>query len=185
MSTTPPTADLQEMIGERSRLSWGIRAAAALIIGIIVLVWPQSTISVLAVLLGIYFLILGLLRIVQGIFMKDLNAGGRIANFIIGGLILVAGLVVIRNPFATAVFVVIIVGVSWIFEGIATLVNTARGYGDGVSIVVGLLILVAGIIVVLFASGATIAYAIFLGITLIFVAILDVVMLFRVESKKA
>ena len=165
-----------------ARTGWIIRALLGLVIGVAVLVWPKSTVSILAVLLGVYFLVLGVIRIVQAITNKNLNGGGRVANFIIGGLILAAGVVVIRNPFATAAFVVLIIGVTWIFEGIATLVDTARGNGDAVSIVVGLLITAAGILVVLFNDGVAVAYAVFFGITLIAVAIFDLVLYFRVGS---
>ncbi len=165
-----------------AKVAWIIRAVLGLVIGIAVLVWPKSTVSVIAVLLGIYFLVLGVVRIVEAITDKNLNGGGRIANFIIGGLILAAGVVVIRNPFATAAFVVLIIGVTWIFEGIATLVDTARGNGDWISIVIGLLITAAGVLVVLFNDGVAVAYAVFFGITLIVVAVLDLVLYFRVNS---
>jgi uncharacterized membrane protein HdeD (DUF308 family) len=165
-----------------AKVAWIIRAVLGLVIGIAVLVWPKSTVSVIAVLLGIYFLVLGVVRIVEAITDKNLNGGGRVANFIIGGLILAAGVVVIRNPFATAAFVVLIIGVTWIFEGIATLVDTARGNGDWISIVIGLLITAAGILVVLFNDGVAVAYAVFFGITLIVVAVLDLVLYFRVNS---
>lgn len=165
-----------------AKVAWIIRAVLGLVIGIAVLVWPKSTVSVIAILLGIYFLVLGVVRIVEAITDKNLNGGGRIANFIIGGLILAAGVVVIRNPFATAAFVVLIIGVTWIFEGIATLVDTARGNGDWISIVIGLLITAAGILVVLFNDGVAVAYAVFFGITLIVVAVLDLVLYFRVSS---
>jgi len=164
----------------QTRTVWAIRAAAALIIGVLVLVWPQSTVSILAILLGIYFVILGVVRVIQGFADKDLNGGGKAANFIIGALILAAGVIVIKNPFETAVFIVLLVGISWIFEGVATLVDTARGNGDGVSIVIGILIALAGVVVVLFAPAATTAYAIFFGIVLIIVAILDFVLLFTI-----
>ena len=165
-----------------AKVAWIIRAVLALVIGLAVLWWPKSTVSVIAVLLGIYFLVLGVVRIVEAITDKNLNGGGRIANFIIGGLILAAGVVVIRNPFATAAFVVLIIGVTWIFEGIATLVDTARGNGYWISIVIGLLITAAGILVVLFNDGVAVAYAVFFGITLIVVAVLDLVLYFRVNS---
>ena len=165
-----------------AKVAWIIRAVLALVIGLAVLWWPKSTVSVIAVLLGIYFLVLGVVRIVEAITDKNLNGGGRIANFIIGGLILAAGVVVIRNPFATAAFVVLIIGVTWIFEGIATLVDTARGNGDWISIVIGLLITAAGVLVVLFNDGVAVAYAVFFGITLIVVAVLDLVLYFRVNS---
>ena len=179
MTANSQTTELTSFF-RQTRLVWALRAIAALVIGILVLVWPQSTVGILAVLLGIYFVILGIIRVVQGITDKELNGGGRVANLIIGGLILAAGVVVVRNPFETAVFIVLLVGISWIFEGIATLVDTARGRGNGASIVIGILIALAGVLVVLFADGVTVAYAIFFGITLIVVAILDLALLITV-----
>ena len=85
MSTT--TENQLAGLFRQSRTVWAIRAAAALIIGILVLVWPQATVSILAILLGIYFVILGVVRVVQGFVDKDLNGGGKAANFIIGALI--------------------------------------------------------------------------------------------------
>lgn len=63
MSTT--TENQLAGLFRQSRTVWAIRAAAALIIGILVLVWPQATVSILAILLGIYFVILGVVRVVQ------------------------------------------------------------------------------------------------------------------------
>jgi len=182
---------LDELTGvfKQSRVGWGIRSVSALVIGIIVLVWPQSTVSVLAILLGVFFLILGVVRIAQGLVDKDITGGAKAANIIIGALVFAAGIIVIRNPFETAVFIVLLVGVALIFEGVATLVDTARGNRDGISIVVGILIALAGVLVILFADGVTIAYGIFFGITLIVVGILDLVLLFtisrRLKSAKA
>lgn len=173
---------IDELTGvfRQTRIVWGIRAVVALIVGVLVLVWPQSTVGVLAVLLGIYFVILGIVRVVQGFTDRDLNGGGKAANFILGAIILAAGVIVIRNPFETAVFIVILIGISWIFEGVATLIDTARGNGSGLSIVIGILIALAGVLVILFADGVTVAYAVFFGITLIVVGILDLVLLFTV-----
>lgn len=173
-------SDAISRVFRQTRVLWGVRAAVALVVGILVLVWPQSTINALAVLLGIYFVILGLVRVIQGIADADLNGGGKAANIILGALVLVLGVIVIRNPFETAVFIVILIGVSWIFEGVATLVETARGRGSTLSTVIGILIALAGVLVVFFADGAAIAYAVFFGITLIVVGLLDFVLLFTV-----
>lgn len=172
--------DAVTSVFRQTRFVWGARAAVALIVGILVLVWPQSTINVLAVLLGIYFVILGIIRLVHGLAQKDLSGGSRAANIILGALILVIGVVVIRNPFETAVFIVVLIGISWIFEGIATLIETARGRGSALSIVIGILIAAAGVLVIFLADGVAVAYAIFFGITLIVVGVLDFILLFTV-----
>jgi uncharacterized membrane protein HdeD (DUF308 family) len=171
----------------KEKVVWAVRAVSALVIGILVLVWPQSTAAIVGVLLGLYFIILGVLRVIQGFVDKDLNGGGRAANFILGAVVLAAGIVVLKNPFATAVFVVILIGISWIFEGIATVASAARGNGGFGTVVVGLLIAVAGLVVIFFAPAATAAFAIFLGIAMIAVGILSLALLFTVgrEIKKA
>jgi uncharacterized membrane protein HdeD (DUF308 family) len=164
----------------KTRLIWALRAIAALVIGVLVLVWPASTITIIAVLLGIYFAVLGVIRIVEGFTDTELNGGGRAANFIIGAIILAAGIIVIRNPFETAVFVVLLVGISWIFEGVAVLVDTARGHGSAASAIIGVAIAILGVLVILFADGVTIAYAVFFGIVLLIVGVLDLVLLLTV-----
>jgi len=124
--------------------------------------------------------VIGIIRIVQGFVDKELNGGGRAVNFIIGALILAGGVIVIRNPFETAVFIVLLIGIGWIFEGVATLIDTARSNGAGLSAVIAILIALAGVLVILFADGVTLAYAIFFGISLLVVGVLDLVLLFTV-----
>jgi uncharacterized membrane protein HdeD (DUF308 family) len=179
MSDSSPVDQLTSAF-RATRVVWAIRAIVALVVGVLVLVWPQATVSIFAVLLGIYFVILGIVRVVQGFTDKDLNGGGRAANFVLGAIILAAGVIVIRNPFETAVFVVILIGVSWIFEGIATLIDTARGNGGALSIVIGILIALAGVAVILFADVAAAGFAVFFGIILLVVGVLDLILLFTV-----
>jgi len=174
------TLDELTSVFKQTRVVWAIRAVVAIVIGILVLVWPAASVSILAVLLGIYFVILGIVRVVQGFVSKDLTGGGKVANIIIGAIILAAGVIVVRNPFETAVFIVLLIGISWIFERVATIVDTARGNGSGISVVIGILIALAGVLVILFADGATLAWGIFVGISLLVVGVLDLVLLFTV-----
>lgn|GEM_PF-3170011 len=46
----------------------------------------------------------------------------------------------------------------------------------------GILIALAGVLVILFADGVTVAYALFFGFTLIVVGILDLVLLFLMSG---
>jgi uncharacterized membrane protein HdeD (DUF308 family) len=161
---------------------WLVRAAVSIIIGVLVLVWPQSTVNVIVFLAGLAFVILGVLRVVEGIVSKDSSAASKTANIILGALVLILGVVVMRNPGITAVVVFVIVGISWILEGIATVAGAATGEGNWVTVVLGLLVAVAGVIVVIFADGAVIAYAWLIGLTLIAVGIIGVITFFVARS---
>ena len=95
---------------------------------------------------------------------------------------LVLGIVVMRNPALTAVIIVVVIGISWILEGIATVAGAASGQGNWVTVVLGLLVAIAGVLVVIFADGALIAYAWLIGLTLIVVGIIGIITFFVARS---
>ena len=81
------------------RVAFAISGAAALILGIVLLLWPTKTLAVVAVFLGINFLIAGAVRVGLGVFSHGLSAGLRILDVFLGLLILVAGVITLeRRP---------------------------------------------------------------------------------------
>jgi len=161
---------------KRASVWWLVRAALSIIIGVLVLVWPGQALSVIAILAGIYFVILGVLRLIEGIFAKGAAGATKTANIVLGALVLVLGVVVARNPELTWLVIVLLVGISWILEGIATVASVAVGQGSWPTVVLGVLVAIAGVLVVIFADGAVIAYALLIGIALIVVGVLEVVL---------
>lgn len=167
----------------RASAWWLVRAALSIVIGVLVLIWPDKALGVIAFLAGIYFVVLGALRVLEGILAKDAGAAAKTANIVLGALVLVLGVVVARNPELTWLIIVVIVGISWILEGIATVASVATGHGGSwPTVVLGLLVAVAGVLVVVFADGAVIAYAVLIGIALIAVGLLEVVLFFAARS---
>ena len=73
------------------RTALGISGAVGLILGIVLLFWPEKTIAVLAVFLGIYFLVAGVLRLGVGIFSRGMSGGSRALNIILGVLLIFVG----------------------------------------------------------------------------------------------
>lgn len=161
---------------------WLVRAAVSIIIGIAVLAWPDKSINVLAFLAGLAFVFLGVVRVIEGIFTKDATAAAKTANIILGALVLVLGIVVMRNPGLTAVVIMVVIGISWILEGIATVAGAATGQGNWVTVVLGILVAIAGVIVVIFADVALTLYAWLIGLTLIAVGIIGVITFFVARS---
>lgn len=161
---------------------WLVRAAVSIIIGIAVLAWPDKSINVLAFLAGLAFVFLGAVRVIEGIVTKDATAAAKTANIILGALVLVLGIVVMRNPGLTAVVIMVVIGISWILEGIATVAGAATGQGNWVTVVLGILVAIAGVIVVIFADVALTLYAWLIGLTLIAVGIIGVITFFVARS---
>lgn len=69
------------------------------VLGIIVMVYPHSVVKLVAICLGVYLLIAGLMKVKTSIDLKDTNSKW-IGTLIIGLLILVLGLLLIFDPFA-------------------------------------------------------------------------------------
>jgi uncharacterized membrane protein HdeD (DUF308 family) len=133
------------------RLAFGISGAVALILGIVLLVWPNKTLAVVAVFLGINFLITGAVKLALGIFSQGLSAGLRVLDILFGVFLAIAGIVAIKNSAATGeallIFTVIIIGIGWIIEGILAMVESGKGPTRTWAILFGAISVVAGVVV--------------------------------------
>lgn len=167
---------------KRTSAWWLVRAAVTIVLGILVLVWPDKTWPVVTFFAGIAIVVLGGLRLVEGIASKTATPAAKTANIVLGALVLILGIVVMRNPALTAVIAIVIIGLSWVLEGVATVAAAATGEGGWVAVVLGLLVALAGVLVVIFADGALIAAAVLVGIALIAVGILEIILFFVARS---
>lgn len=133
------------------RLAFGISGAVALILGIILLAWPSKTLAVVAIFLGINFLVTGAVKLAIGIFSHGLSAGLRTLDILFGLFLLAAGIIAIKNSAATGeallIFTVIIIGIGWIIEGILAMVEAGKGPSRIWALVFGAISVVAGIMV--------------------------------------
>ncbi|WP_405915323.1 HdeD family acid-resistance protein [Streptomyces sp. NBC_00728] len=93
-------------------------AVATLIPGILVLVWPEETLHILAVLLGLYLLVIGVFRFVSVFGHRE--QGSRFAALLISVLYVLAGVLCLRNPMQTIAALSLILGVVWLVSGVLT-----------------------------------------------------------------
>jgi uncharacterized membrane protein HdeD (DUF308 family) len=151
---------------EEASLPWWLvllEGIAAAIIGLFLLTAPSATLFVLIQVLGIFWLVGGLFRIVS-IFLDTSLWGWKL---IAGALGIVAGIVVLQHPVWSSVLVpaiyIIILGIQGLVLGGVNLVMAFRGEGWGIgilgalSIVFGLVLLFnvwIGIAVLPFVLGA-------------------------------
>ena len=144
------------------RVALGVSAVVALVLGILVLVWPDKTAGLLAILFGLYFLIIGIVRLAKGIFSRGISGGSRVLSILLGLLLVIAGIFALRNLESTVALLGIIIGIAWIIEGVAALVESASDGSRWPGIVFGVISIIAGV-VVLFLPTATVGVLLIIG----------------------
>jgi len=144
------------------RVAFAVSGVVAIAIGAILLIWTEATLSVIAVLFGLYFVISGVVRIVRGAASTGSAAGGRVLNIVLGVLVLILGILAIRNPEGSLAVLGLLVGIVWIVEGVAALVEYTTDSSRWPGIILGVVGVLAGVIV-LFAPVATVGVLVTIG----------------------
>ncbi|RFA09300.1 hypothetical protein B7R54_08705 [Subtercola boreus] len=156
--STPPTNQLRfslytedpaPVVLRHFKIALWIGAVLSVLVGVLVLVWPGSTLELVAFLFGLYFFVVGLMRIFVGIINGTLSPGTRVLSVILGVLLLVAGVIALRNPFASLTVLGLVIGFSWVFEGVLALTQTVNDSSKWYGTLLGVLSIVAGIVFLL------------------------------------
>ena len=183
MSTASP-AEKSAVNGIRTAL--GVGGVLAVVVGILILVWPGKTAAVVTAIIAIYAIAAGLVYAGLGIFAKTKGGWARIGHIVLGILFIIAGVVALFNlGQATAwlaLFLGILVGILWIVEGIVALSTLGDAASKGWSIFFAILSIIAGIIL-LFSPiwGAAVLWWL-LGIALIILGIVNIVRAFTFKG---
>ncbi|EDY60991.1 MULTISPECIES: DUF308 domain-containing protein [Streptomyces] len=180
-----PTRTLERLGGS---WTWLLASAVAtLVLGVLVLVWPEATLHVLAVLVGLHLLVAGAFRFVD-VFAR----GGheRLPGLLLSVLYVLAGVLCLRNPLQTIAALSLIVGVVWLMSGVLTL-YTALAAVDlphrGVVLGAAVLGIVAGIVVLALPTESAHALTRLLGLWLILLGLGEaaVALAWRAALRKA
>lgn len=129
------------------RFLYGVTGVVGLIGGGALLIWPVKTLVVLAVILGAYFITASVVRIGVAVGTPFMPAGWRALNILSSLLLLFCGIIMLKNQTASAAalatLAAIAIGFGWIIEGVVTLVETGMVHNRGLSILSGVLSIVA------------------------------------------
>ncbi|WP_308468700.1 HdeD family acid-resistance protein [Rathayibacter soli] len=164
------------------RVAFGIGGVVALILGILLLVWPDKSLGAVAIILGIYFLISGVVRLALGIFSKGISGGMRTLDILLGILLIIAGVIVLKNVAVSAaalvILVVAVIGVGWIIEGVLSIVESRGAPSAGWAITSGIISIIAGIVVLVVPGWSAVWLIIVTGIVLVVLGIVGIVRAF-------
>ena len=126
-----------------------VGAAVTFVLGLILVIWPHATITVVAVLLGIQLLVLGIIGLIAG-FTSDAGGAVRTVDVVLGLLGILVGLYLIRHLSVTVTLMAILLGLYWVMRGIVDLIVAVLAGpvpGRWVKAVIGVISLAAGLIV--------------------------------------
>ena len=161
----------------------------ALILGVVVLVWPGKSILVAAVLFGAYLVVSGIAQLAFALTL-DVSIGSRVLMFISGALSVVLGVLAFRH-FGGGYAVLLLaiwIGVGFIFQGVAEAV-LAVSYpelpGRGWHIFLGILTTIAGMIVITWPFDSIGLLAVVAGAWLVVIGICQIVWAFQARRTVA
>ncbi|MEV6180095.1 HdeD family acid-resistance protein [Streptomyces sp. NPDC052015] len=160
--------------------TWMVGAGVATLVpGVLVLVWPDATLHVLAVLIGLYLLVTGVFRFVDSYVRAD--HGERIPGLLLAVLYVLGGVLCLRNPLQTITALSLIVGAVWLVSGMLTL-HTAIAARDmphrGVVLGAAALGIVAGIVVLALPAESARALTRLLGLWLVLLGLAETAVAF-------
>ncbi|MGA5100824.1 HdeD family acid-resistance protein [Streptomyces lavendulocolor] len=150
-------------------------AVATLVPGVLVLVWPEATLHVLAVLIGLYLLVNGAFRFVAAFSRKGHD---RLPGLLLAVLYVLAGVLCLRNPLQTIAALSLVVGAVWLVSGILTLyaaLTTENLPHRGVVLGVAVLGIVAGVVVLAVPAESARALTRLLGLWLVLLGLAEAV----------
>jgi uncharacterized membrane protein HdeD (DUF308 family) len=145
-----------------------------LILGIIVSFHPTGSLNVVAVLLGILMILSGIFHLIR-VFEPDEQH--RIWAGIAGLLFIVIGVVLIRHLHLTRAIIGLVIGITWIVQGLTSLITGVSGgvrEGRAWWIVFGVVSLIAGIVVAATPASSLSVLAVLLGIWFIIMGIFEI-----------
>ena len=174
------------------RTIMGIGGLVALVIGVLILINPVQSgavmMKVIAVILGIYLVIAGLVFLGSMVFSKTMSGRRRVGNAVLGLLYLIAGIIVFGNVENTAVvlaaFLSIFIGVMWIFEGVMAFASAKSSPSKVWSIIYGIISIIAGLVLIFSPILGAVTLWIILGASMAVMGLIQIIRAFTLKPAK-
>jgi len=178
-----PTEDQETPLEFIAATAWQTTlflGVATVILGLIVTIHPSGSLNVIAVLVGILMIISGIFHLIR---VFDSAEQHRVWLGIAGLLYVVIGVILIRHLNLTVAVIGLIVGLTWIVQGLSALFGGIAGSreGRGWWIFFGIVSLIAGIVVVADPISSVTVLAVLLGVWFIIMGLFEVIAAFIIR----
>lgn len=183
MSTNRVTIQLSESAVNGIRAAFGVGGLLALIIGTLILVWPDKTAMVVAAIIAIWALIAALVNLAVGVFSRQIGTGPRIGQLIGGVLMLAFSIWAFANLGAAATGLAtvlgIIVGIAWAVQGVLALTVLGGARSKGWGLAYAALSILAGVILLFSPLLAVKVLFVLIGVSFIVLGIAQLIRAYR------
>jgi uncharacterized membrane protein HdeD (DUF308 family) len=152
-----------------------ILGALTLILGLVVSFHPTGSLNVVAVLLGILMILSGIFHLIR---IFDPEEAHRVWLGIAGLMFVVVGVVLIRHLHLTRATIGLVIGITWIVQGLAALIggiSSDAREGRAWWIAFGVISLIAGIVVAATPASSLTFLAVLLGIWFVVMGIFEII----------
>ncbi|HZC92119.1 MAG TPA: HdeD family acid-resistance protein [Mycobacterium sp.] len=161
--------------------------ALAVILGVVILVWPGPSIVVAAALFGAYLVVSGVTMGILAFALPAASGASRFLYFISGVVSVILGILAFRH-FGEGYAILLLaiwIAVGFVFRGVSALalaLSEPRIPGRGWSIFFGIICAVAGFAVLAYPFDSIVTLAFVVGIWLIVLGGVEVVSAFGIRS---
>ena len=171
--------DVHDHVTRVGRAWWwpAIFGVVSIIAGVLALAWPGPTLLVLAVLFGAELIVWGVYRLVGAITFGDAGGGARTLWAILGVLSLLLGFYALRHIVITMLSLGLLLGIFWLVDGIGLIVSAVehRGMpGRGLSLLSGVLGVIAGLVLLVWPAISILTLAWLAGLWLLVLGVMQV-----------
>lgn len=162
-----------------------LAGVAALVLGVLVLVWPGASLLAAGVLFGLYLLVSGVLQLVSA-FGTHAATSLRVMAFISGVLSILLGLFCFRGAMQSILLLALWIGIGWLFRGITQTLAAASDPSvpaRGWQVFLGIVSALAGIVLIVSPFTSVAVLTVVGGCWLLAVGITEIVTAFVIRSR--
>jgi uncharacterized membrane protein HdeD (DUF308 family) len=150
--------------------------ALSVAIGVMLLVWPDKTLLVVAALIGIFLVLLGLSRLFEAFSAKALPGAVRALRGGAGVLLMILGIAVLRHLENSLSVLTVLLGIAWMIGGLAEIAFGFTGGSRTGSLLLGVLDVIAGLVLFLWPQTSLTIVVWVVGLWLIVIGIIQLVL---------